>query len=1306
MRHAPTKYSTSISHTKEIGLSRLISYLFKKKIRPAFKRTTLLLLATLITAATLFGPISSSYAQGTPSTQEDCIKSGGTWGYQGSTLGCSGAKYALSLSPIEQAQAFAYYKALRACMTLGAVGGKGGFYKNWGFVGTTAKGEISQQNAIDFEWFNGKAAVHVNAPIATQTLTNGVNIGAFNDPRGTDGDGSQNCGDSEGRAWISKALALWGYDSGPEFLCAIGFTRENTNGIPCTDTTADASNDFKAPDYAWDKLDTLWKTTLGFDSVGIGSIESSNKDHPKAGSYRLYLDNFLSQCRPSEGGTTYSIRVKNDDPNAEELMKTVKYGAPDRDRGTGHVVTLYDQTAKTCQELANFLDKDGDSAVKAYIAWLKANPDAFDETDGGTTCQRNGTCETSGSSCPIEGIGWMVCPLLNALGGVSDAMLGWISSILTLKPLSVTTQAGDDSAQYTAWNSIRNIANVVLVIGFIIIIFSQLTGIGVSNYGVKKTLPRLIIVAILINLSFYVMALAIDLTNIIGTGIGSLFSAITPDMAAAGFSVENIVGSFLTGSTLVLAGATISAGVIASGAIPLSALALMAFPIVATAALGLFAAFATLFIRNALIVVLVVISPLAIAAYLLPNTQNLFTRWRKLFVSMLVLFPMAALLFAGAKFAAYVSVASEQPLSALVALFIMAAPLGMLPFLIRSSNSLLSNIGGKLGNLARSARNPLNKSVSGMVDRQRAGYKAGERGFFGRRQKAGRTNFAQRMNNRRMTREQETKNLQGEATENWREAGLTGNGRSAQKAARALDNEKTLSTRKGALDNEYTARSDARRNTAGTQDHLYNARAENAALESETHRAELEQARTRRIATAPNLSNLDTRLRAAKVETARNEAGLKAQFDQHVQGSQALTDAVQATKAAEETSKTIQMEQDTTFQGALQSDPTLLDLRNRQAAAKLETEALQAEGAAATAKIAATDGTLRGFEERKADANLESAAVAASSEAETTIRQNADEDLKNIKLDTEASKKQKSLADAQFGQVVAEASTDAGREGLVAAGYDAATLDSLRETQLESSVAASATDSAQRIQQKEYAEELKGSLPLAEQAGGIDPYGASRVTAAAHSLLTDTVVKAIASEKTTMSSTPVNGGTPDKPDLSTILRGGDVPAGGKRSPERMSAAASQILKVGADKDIYDVLDYAASLPEGDERTYIQQQIASDIGSRKPTSLGAADIAALARGEYSGGFDEKVVKRITGGKVSADTLTTTSADELTRMIAAIDRGAQGQPNGINPSDPNLAALRTQIDTFFKNENSKLPPPEIVELMKTIQGPPTP
>ena len=78
-----------------------------------------------------------------------------------------------TLAPGEQAQAFAYYKALRTCLATG-------WYK--ASAGITGRNYFEPKDATAFDWFNGNAGY----------VTNGVNIGAFNDPRVVDGSGQQN----------------------------------------------------------------------------------------------------------------------------------------------------------------------------------------------------------------------------------------------------------------------------------------------------------------------------------------------------------------------------------------------------------------------------------------------------------------------------------------------------------------------------------------------------------------------------------------------------------------------------------------------------------------------------------------------------------------------------------------------------------------------------------------------------------------------------------------------------------------------------------------------------------------------------------------------------------------------------------------------------------------------------------------------------------------------------------------------------------------------------------------------------------
>ena len=54
---------------------------------------------------------------------------------------------------------------------------------------------------------------------------------------------------------------------------------------------------------------------------------------------------------------------------------------------------------------------------------------------------------------------------------------------------------------YQIWQSLLTFANTGMIIILLVIVFSQLTGYGIDNYGIKKMLPKLIVTAILINLS-------------------------------------------------------------------------------------------------------------------------------------------------------------------------------------------------------------------------------------------------------------------------------------------------------------------------------------------------------------------------------------------------------------------------------------------------------------------------------------------------------------------------------------------------------------------------------------------------------------------------------------------------------------------------------------------------------------------------------------------------------------------------------------------------------------------------------------
>ena len=266
----------------------------------------------------------------------------------------------------------------------------------------------------------------------------------------------------------------------------------------------------------------------------------------------------------------------------------------------------------------NNLPKDGEgNPIEEPSDPAGSNPDLIDK-----------------QTCRGGALGWIICPIVSAIQGASDLLRNGMQYFLTVNPLPI-----GGGPMYEAWNNIRNVANIAFVIGFFAIIFSQATSIGISNYGIKRLLPRLILVAIATNVSYFLCSFLIDIFNIMGVGITSLLAAINGGSAGT-VTISNGAGAlFAGGLTAALTWAFVSGAIV------------QIFPIIVAAFLALLVIFIILILRQGLIILLVVIAPLAFVAGLLPGTQRWFSRWLNLFVGMLVMYPMVMGLFAAGRLA-------------------------------------------------------------------------------------------------------------------------------------------------------------------------------------------------------------------------------------------------------------------------------------------------------------------------------------------------------------------------------------------------------------------------------------------------------------------------------------------------------------------------------------------------------------------------------------------------------------------------------------------------------------------------------
>lgn len=321
-----------------------------------------------------------------------------------------------------------------------------------------------------------------------------------------------------------------------------------------------------------------------------------------------------------------------------------------------------------------------------------------------TPSEGDGGEEEGKNSCGVDGIGWLVCPLMSFAGSLGDASYSAISYFLSIDKGIFEDQSNGGLEQ--AWKFFRDIANAVFAVIFLWVIFSQISNVGVSNYGIKKILPRLIIGALLVNLSFYLCQLAVDLSNILGFSLKGVLEG-----AASGVGTQSAeVGTF---NTLIVGG-------LALVGVGLFIFLAVSIPTIMALLLALLVVLVILIVRQAAVILLIAISPLAFAAWLLPNTENLFKKWVSMFRGLLIVFPVISLLYGAGKLAGAVlaAVGTNDPNNPketmqVAALAASILPLGATPFVLQNSLSSLGSIGAKIGKMSAGAHSRFAGNIKG-----------------------------------------------------------------------------------------------------------------------------------------------------------------------------------------------------------------------------------------------------------------------------------------------------------------------------------------------------------------------------------------------------------------------------------------------------------------------------------------------------------------------------------------------------------------------------------------------------------------
>ncbi|MEI8337830.1 MAG: hypothetical protein WCF92_01635 [bacterium] len=256
-------------------------------------------------------------------------------------------------------------------------------------------------------------------------------------------------------------------------------------------------------------------------------------------------------------------------------------------------------------------------------------------TDPGASVEKdtsNGQCIEGGNvvtwklhpkNCLIIGLYYTIFWPISWLVGVAGWLFNFVFTKTVVEMSSGINQIG---AIDIAWKTMRDLSNIGFI--FILLWLAISTILGAGEHDVKKTLSKLVIVAILINFSLFFTKIIIDASNILAI---AFFNAIvvggggTTGTGATGLG-DAFMGAFRLQSLFdITKTATNGQGVAANGN---SASLLIGGSITMLVAMIVLLASLMMFIKRYITLILVMIfSPLAFAGMILHQTEHSVHEW-------------------------------------------------------------------------------------------------------------------------------------------------------------------------------------------------------------------------------------------------------------------------------------------------------------------------------------------------------------------------------------------------------------------------------------------------------------------------------------------------------------------------------------------------------------------------------------------------------------------------------------------------------------------------------------------------------
>lgn len=328
------------------------------------------------------------------------------------------------------------------------------------------------------------------------------------------------------------------------------------------------------------------------------------------------------------------------------------------------------------------------------VAVMSGTPPTVGGSNADTPLENINSCENNGGS-----MSWILCPILEMMDGV----LSWLDSAITNVLEVPEDYFARNGSVHNAWRNIRNIAFIVLVPILLVMVIGTAMGFSfIDAYTVKRAMPRFVVAVIFIALSWEITSFLLTITNDVGRGIKGLIES--PFSGGAEITLASIFNPS-GGNAAALGLTAVIAGTAALGAINIGVLLSFAF----VAVLGLLTGFVLLSLRQMLLIMLALLAPLAILAWIFPGNDRLWKLWWGTFSKLLLMFPLVMLLIsAGRAFAVIISLSDTSPVSTLLKLVAYVGPFFMIKMTFTVAGGIFGTLTGMVDNKEK-----------GLFDRQR-----------------------------------------------------------------------------------------------------------------------------------------------------------------------------------------------------------------------------------------------------------------------------------------------------------------------------------------------------------------------------------------------------------------------------------------------------------------------------------------------------------------------------------------------------------------------------------------------------------